>query len=62
VAEAVIEMLEPFRRRYDELRADSGQVEEVLAAGAAKARAVAGPTLDRAMQAAGLMAPAGGFS
>ncbi|MHB8592907.1 MAG: tryptophan--tRNA ligase [Acidimicrobiales bacterium] len=61
VAEALIELLEPVRRRHAELSADPGQVEKVLADGAAKARAVAGPTLDRAMRAAGLLAPAGGF-
>ena len=62
VAEALVEMLEPVRRRHDELSADPGYVLDVLAKGAAKARAVAGPTLDRAMRAMGLLAPPGGFA
>jgi tryptophanyl-tRNA synthetase len=62
VAEALVEMLAPVRRRHDELTADPGHIDRVLAAGASKARAVAGPTLDRAMRAAGLLAPPGGFA
>ncbi|MHB8680961.1 MAG: tryptophan--tRNA ligase [Acidimicrobiales bacterium] len=62
VSEALVELLEPVRRRHAELHADPGYVEEVLAAGAAKARAVAGVTLDRAMRNAGLLPPPGGFS
>jgi len=62
VAEAVVEMLAPVRRRAEELRADPDEVTRALAVGADKARAVAGPTLDRAMRAAGLLAPPGGFS
>jgi tryptophanyl-tRNA synthetase len=62
VSEALVEMLAPVRRRARELRADPGQVTEALAVGAAKARAVAGDTLDRAMRAAGLLPPAGGFA
>ena len=62
VAEALVELLEPVRRRAGELRADPGHVNRVLAEGAEKARAVAGPTLDRAMRAAGLFAPPGGFA
>lgn len=62
VSEAVVELLAPVRRRHAELSADPGYVFDVLAEGATKARAVAGPTLDRAMRAAGLLAPPGGFS
>jgi len=61
VAEAVAELLRPVRERLTELQAERGYVESVLAEGAAKARAVAGPTLDRAMRAVGLLAPPGGF-
>jgi tryptophanyl-tRNA synthetase len=43
VAEAVIEWLTPVRERYDELRSDDDRLEEILEAGADKARAVAGP-------------------
>jgi tryptophanyl-tRNA synthetase len=62
VAEALAELLRPVRERFVELHAQPHYVESVLAEGAAKARAVAGPTLDRAMRAAGLLAPPGGFS
>jgi len=61
VAEALAEMLRPVRQRRAELMGDRGGVEAILAAGAAKARAVAAPTLDRAMRHAGLLAPPGGF-
>jgi len=62
VTEALTELLRPARERFAELHADRGYVESVLAQGAAKARALAGPTLDRAMRGAGLLAPPGGFS
>ena len=62
VTEALTELVRPVRERFAELHADRGYVESVLAEGAAKARALAGPTLDRAMRAAGLLAPPGGFS
>jgi tryptophanyl-tRNA synthetase len=62
VAEALAELLRPVRERLTELHGERGYVESVLAEGAAKARAVAGPTLDRAMRAAGLLAPPKGFS
>jgi tryptophanyl-tRNA synthetase len=62
VAEALAELLRPVRERHAELASQRGYVQSVLAEGAAKARAVAGPTLDRAMRAAGLLAPPGGFS
>jgi tryptophanyl-tRNA synthetase len=62
VAEAVSELLRPVRERLGELQSQGGYVESVLAEGAAKARTVAGPTLDRAMRAAGLLPPPGGFS
>jgi tryptophanyl-tRNA synthetase len=44
-AQAVIEMLAPVRERYEELRPDAQALEAVLAAGAAKARAIAAGTL-----------------
>jgi len=62
VAEALVELLRPLQARYAALAADPGHVAAVLAAGAAKARAVAAPTLDRAMAAMGLLVPPGGFS
>jgi tryptophanyl-tRNA synthetase len=57
VASALVELLRPVRARYEELKADPGHVVAVLAAGAAKAHVVAAATLDRAMRAAGLLAP-----
>jgi tryptophanyl-tRNA synthetase len=45
VAEAVIEVLAPIRAGYQELRADSGELERLLAQGAARARETAAPTL-----------------
>jgi tryptophanyl-tRNA synthetase len=62
VAEALSELLRPVRERLTELQSQRGYVESVLAEGAAKAKTVAGPTLDRAMRAAGLLAPPDGFS
>jgi tryptophanyl-tRNA synthetase len=45
VAEGVVELLGPVRERYGELRADEAAVEATLAAGAAKARAIAAPVV-----------------
>jgi tryptophanyl-tRNA synthetase len=47
VAEAVIELLAPVKRRYEELRADSAELERLLRVGAEKAAAEAAPTLAR---------------
>jgi len=45
VADAVITVLEPIASRYAELRADPGELERLLRAGADKARAESAPTL-----------------
>ncbi len=45
VAEAVIDYLAPVRQRYQELRADEDELEQILASGAGKARAIAADTL-----------------
>jgi tryptophanyl-tRNA synthetase len=45
VAEGVVELLEPVRRRYAEIRPDEAALEATLAAGAEKARAIAAPTV-----------------
>jgi tryptophanyl-tRNA synthetase len=45
VAEAVVELLAPVRDRYAELRPDEAALEETLAAGAEKARAIAASTV-----------------
>jgi tryptophanyl-tRNA synthetase len=53
-AEAVTEMLAPVRERYEDLRADEDALEEVLAAGAEKARALARPVLADVREAMGV--------
>jgi tryptophanyl-tRNA synthetase len=45
VGEAVVTLFEPVRRRYDELRADEGELQRLLAVGAEKAREASAPTL-----------------
>jgi tryptophanyl-tRNA synthetase len=45
VAEAVVELLDPIRRRYEELRTDEPELQRLLAVGAEKARAASAPTL-----------------
>jgi tryptophanyl-tRNA synthetase len=45
VAEAVVALLDPIRARYDELRADPGELQRMLAQGAEKARTASAPTL-----------------
>jgi tryptophanyl-tRNA synthetase len=44
-AEAVVEWLAPVRERYEELRGDEAALEDILAAGAEKARGMAQETL-----------------
>jgi tryptophanyl-tRNA synthetase len=56
-AQAVIEMLAPVRERYAALRADEAALEDILAAGAAKARAIASETLADVRDAMGVAAP-----
>jgi tryptophanyl-tRNA synthetase len=46
VAEAVVELLDPIRNRYQELRADEGELHRLLAVGAEKAAAESAPTLE----------------
>ena len=57
-AQAVVEMLAPVRERYAELRPDERRLEEILAEGAEKARAMASPTLADVRAAMGFAAPA----
>ena len=54
VAHAVVERLTPVHERYEALRADEGALEAILAAGAAKARAIAGPVLRDVRRAMGV--------
>jgi tryptophanyl-tRNA synthetase len=46
VAEAVVELIAPIRARYDQLRADVGELQRLLALGADKAREASAPTID----------------
>jgi tryptophanyl-tRNA synthetase len=57
VADAVIDYLAPVRARYDELRADEDALEEILEAGAGKARAIAAGTLADVRAAMGIGPP-----
>ena len=59
VAAEVIDYLEPVRERYREIRPDQAALEAVLAAGALKARALAGPTLRDVRRAMGVGPPGG---
>ena len=59
VGDAVAEFLAPVRERYAELRADQPALERMLAAGAAKARALAGPVLADVREAMGVAEPRG---
>jgi tryptophanyl-tRNA synthetase len=45
VAEAVVTLLDPIRRRYEAIRADEPELRRLLAHGAEKARAASAPTL-----------------
>ncbi len=54
VADAVVAYLAPVRERYQELRAEEGELERLLAAGAEKARAIAADTLVEVRQAMGV--------
>jgi tryptophanyl-tRNA synthetase len=54
VAEEVADSLAPVRERYAELRADEGILEQILDAGARKAKAIASPTLVDVREAMGV--------
>lgn len=55
VAEVVASVQGPFRERYLEFMADRGELDRILADGAARAREIAAPTLARAYDAVGLV-------
>ncbi len=57
VAEAVAELFAPARQRFAELVADPGYLDEVLAAGAARATEVASTTMQLVRERVGLLAP-----
>jgi tryptophanyl-tRNA synthetase len=54
VADAVVERLAPVRERYNELRGDERRLEQILAAGADKARAIASGTVADVRRAMGV--------
>jgi tryptophanyl-tRNA synthetase len=55
VAEAVVEFLRPTRERYEALAADPAEVDRQFAIGAAKARSLADPVMERVRRATGLL-------
>jgi tryptophanyl-tRNA synthetase len=57
VAEAVIELLAPIQRRYEEIRADEPELMRMLARGAEKARAASAPTLKAMYERMGFVRP-----
>lgn len=57
VAAAVIEFAEPFAARVAQYLADAGELDRIMTAGAARARAVAGPTVRVAYERVGLRPP-----
>jgi tryptophanyl-tRNA synthetase len=56
-AAAIIAMLEPVQKRFQELQADPGFTLDVLAKGATAAREIASRTVDRAKTNIGLLRP-----
>jgi len=57
VAEAVVELLEPIQRRYEEIRSDEAELMRMLAVGAEKAREASAPTLRLMYERMGFVAP-----
>jgi len=58
VAESVVAFAEPFTARTNELLDDPAELDRILARGADRARAVAGPTVDLAYERVGFLRPA----
>ena len=56
-AESVVELMAPVRERYAELRPDTAALEQTLAAGAEKARAIAAQTLTEVRERMGVGSP-----
>ena len=57
VAEAVVQVLDPIRLAYEELRADEGELRCLLAVGAGKAREASAPTLAAMYERMGFVRP-----
>jgi tryptophanyl-tRNA synthetase len=57
VAEAVVGLFVPIQQRYEELRADEGELHRLLAVGADKAREASAPTLETMYERMGFVRP-----
>jgi tryptophanyl-tRNA synthetase len=57
VAQAVVQFLALVRERYEQLRAEEGALEQLLADGAGRARAIAAETLAEVRERMGVGAP-----
>jgi tryptophanyl-tRNA synthetase len=57
VAQSLVELLDPIRARYEELRADPGELLRMLSRGADKARRVSAPTLEQMYERMGFVRP-----
>jgi tryptophanyl-tRNA synthetase len=57
VGEAVVALFAPLQQRYEELRADEGELRRLLAIGAEKAREASAPTLDAMYERMGFVRP-----
>jgi tryptophanyl-tRNA synthetase len=57
VGDAVGALFEPIRARFEQLRADEGELRSLLAAGAQKARAVSAETLGSMYERMGFLHP-----
>jgi tryptophanyl-tRNA synthetase len=54
ISERIVEYLRPFRERREEVLADRGELERILASGAERAREIAVPIMEQARAAMGL--------
>jgi tryptophanyl-tRNA synthetase len=57
VADAVVDLLDPIRKRYDEVRSDVAELDRLLAIGAEKARTASAPTLELMYERLGFARP-----
>ena len=56
-SDAVVAVLDPVRRRYEEIRADEGELVHLLATGAERARSASAPVLERMFERMGFVPP-----
>jgi tryptophanyl-tRNA synthetase len=57
VADAVVDLLTPIQQRYEQLRADEGELRRLLGLGAEKAREASAPTLETMYERMGFVRP-----